>query len=492
MEKYLLGIDIGTSSCKIAIFNVAGVVQVETNKPHHTYYPAPGWIEQNPEEWWENICDGIQECLRTSKILPEHIVGIGIAGQGWSAIPVDKEGNCLANTPIWMDTRANEIADRVVQEIGTEKIFNVAGNVFSPSYTTPKMLWYKEKHRDLYEKTYCFLQSNSFIGLKLTGAMSSDKSQNYGVHFYNTRTCHYDEQLAKELGLDINKLAPIYDCHGVIGEVTSEAAKQTGLVAGVPVVAGGLDAACGTLGAGVHLPNQTQIQGGQAGGMSICLDRPVVHEKLIFSPHVVPDLWLLQGGTVGGGGVLRWFKEKLASDQSFDELTALAETIEPGAEGVIFLPYMAGERSPIWDPNVKATFYGLGFDKTKAHMARAALEGVVFSVYHNLKVAEEVGIDLMELDYCAMGGVANSKLWIQMYADVIGKKVSIPHSDTATTLGAAIIAGVGVGLYENFAEAVSQTITVSRVQTPDASHYKTYQETFDHYVSLSKKITSIV
>lgn len=492
MKKYLLGIDIGTSSCKIAIFCTDGKVQSETNKEHKTYYPAPGWVEQDPEEWWINICNGIKECLDASAIHSNQIVSVGIAGQGWSAIPVDEYGNSLARTPIWMDTRASDITNKMMNEIGAETIFDVSGNSFLPSYTTPKIIWFKEEYPEIYEKTNCFLQSNSFIGMKLTGKLSVDKSQNYGVHFYNPKSFRYDESLANQLGIDINKVAPIFECHDVIGTITENASDKTGLTVGTPVVAGGLDAACGTLGAGVYQPNQTQIQGGQAGGMSICLDRPLTHEQLIFSPHVVPGLWLLQGGTVGGGGVLRWFKDQLASEETFDELTDLAADIAPGAEGVLFLPYMAGERCPIWNPDAKAVFYGLGFDKSKKHMIRAALEGVVFSVYHNLKIAEEKGIDIKKLDYRAMGGVANSHTWIQIYADVFGAKMSIPNSDTATTLGAAILAGVGVGVYDDFTDAVERTIGISRVQKPNEEVYDTYQNVFKNYLKLSSTYTSII
>ncbi|WP_163536335.1 FGGY-family carbohydrate kinase [Gracilibacillus sp. YIM 98692] len=488
MENLLLGIDIGTSACKIAIFNVEGQVIAQSNQSYNIFYPDAGWVEQDPNEWWEAVCIGVKECMGKEEIDPTQIKGVGIAGQGWSAIPVDKGGNCLDNTPIWMDTRAKDIAERVTEQIGDEKIFEVAGNSFLPAYTTPKLLWFKENKPDIYEQAYKFLQSNSFIGMKLTGVMSVDKCQNYGVHFYNTKTCTYEEELAKEMGLSLDKMPDIYQCHDVIGKVTRDAADLTSLIEGTPVVAGGLDAACGTLGAGVHLPKQTQIQGGQAGGMSICEDEPIAHPKLIFSPHVVPDQWLLQGGTVGGGGVLRWFKQELGAGKSFDELTALAEDIAPGADGVTFLPYMAGERCPIWDPNAKGVFYGLSFDKTKAHLIRAALEGVVFSVQHNLKVAEEAGVDVDELDLRAMGGVANSELWIQMYADVTGCKISIPTSDTATTLGAAILAGVGVGIYKDFPEAVEKTVNINRVQEPDMEKHKSYEKSFALYLELSDKL----
>ncbi|WP_316569173.1 FGGY-family carbohydrate kinase [Neobacillus sp. YIM B06451] len=488
MEKLLLGLDIGTSSCKIAIFTKSGEVLSQSNQAYKLYYPNPGWVEQDPEEWWNGVCRGIRECILEAEINPRQIAGIGIAGQGWSAIPVDEQGNCLAKTPIWMDTRAKDIAERVITEIGEERIFEVAGNSFLPSYTTPKLLWFKETMPELYEKTYKFLQSNSYIGMKLTGAMSSDKCQNYGLHFYNTKTGTYDEELASALGLSIDKVPDIFQCHDIIGTVTKEAAALTTLAEGTPVVAGGLDAACGTLGAGVYLPKQTQIQGGQAGGMSVCVDEPFVHPKLIFSPHVVPDLWLLQGGTVGGGGVLRWFKQEFGAGASFDELTALAAEIPPGSEGVTFLPYMAGERSPIWNPDAKGVFYGLSFDKTKGHLVRAALEGVVFSVYHNLKAAEEAGVNLHELDLRAMGGAANSELWIQIYADVTGCQISVPTSDTATTLGAALLAGVGTGLYRDFADAVGETVKITRVQSPDMNHHQQYQKSMDLYLELYESL----
>ncbi len=484
MRKLLLGIDIGTSACKIAVFDTDGQVIARSIQDYALYYPNPGWVEQNPEEWWEAICVGIQDVLHQGTFVPEEIAGIGIDGQSWSAIPVDKDGSCLANTPIWMDTRARDICRRVEQEIGEERIFKVSGNGFEPSYSTPKMIWFREEHPDIYKKTYKFLQSNSYIAFRLTGIMSQDKSQGYGIHFFDMENCTYDGGLAEELGLSVEKLPEIYDCHQIVGTVTKEAAEKTGLAQGTPVVAGGLDAACGTMGAGVYLPGQTQEQGGQAGGMSICEDSAIGHPALILSTHVIPDLWLLQGGTVGGGGVLRWFKQELGGEDSFDDLTAMAEKIAPGSDGVLFLPYMAGERSPLWDPDAKGVFYGLGFDKTRAHMVRAALEGVAFSLEHNLKVAEKTGVKAGEL--LAMGGSANSLLWVQIKADVTGKTIKVPASDTATTLGAAILAGVGVGLYSSFEEAVKRTISITRVQEPNEKLHAVYQEAFGRYLELSE------
>lgn len=484
MKNLLLGIDIGTSACKVAVFERTGRVVAQTNQSYQIFYPKSGWAEQDPEEWWEAVCTAIKVILKD--VSAQDIVGIGIDGQSWSAIPVDQEQNCLARTPIWMDTRARDICQRTVESLGFDTIFDVAGNAFEPSYTTPKMLWFKEEQPEIYENADKFLQSNSFIAMKLTGVMTQDKSQGYGIHFFDVKSCSYHKPLADKLGLSLSKMPDIVDCHQVIGCVSEEAAKKTGLVAGTKVVAGGLDAACGTLGAGVYKKGQTQEQGGQAGGMSICLDQALAHPKLILSPHVVPGRYLLQGGTVGGGGTLRWFQSELAPEQSFDELTALAERIPAGSDGVVFLPYMSGERSPIWNPDAKAVFYGLGFDKTKGHMARAVLEGVAYSLEHNLRVAAEIGVEAGEL--IAMGGASNSILWTQIKADVTGKVIKVPTSDTATTLGAAILAGVGVGVYDSFEQAVTETIVITREQKPDMETHQRYQKFMELYLELYENL----
>ena len=487
--KQLLGIDIGTSACKVAVFDENGKVLAQTNEPYKVYYPNPGWAEQDADEWWNAIVAGIKTVLAEDAVSADEIVGIGIDGQGWSAIPVDKDGNALYRTPIWMDTRARDICDRIKAEIGEDAIFDVAGNDFLPSYVTPKLIWFKEEHPDIFEKTYKFMQSNSYIVLKLTDQYSMDLSQAYGVHFFNMHTLQYDEELAKKMGLSSDLLPKVYGCDEVVGTVTESAAALTGLKAGTPVVAGGLDAACGTLGAGVYKPGQTQEQGGQAGGMSICTDKPLAHKKLILGTHVVPGMWLLQGGTVGGGGTLKWFKQEFGENMSFDELTALAEGVPAASDGVLFLPYMAGERSPIWNPDAKGVYYGLSFDKTKGHMVRATLEGVAYSLQHNLLTAEETGIKVDSLN--AMGGSANSELWVQIKADITGKTINVPTSDTATTLGAVILAGIGCGVYKSYEEAVDKTIVITRTQKPNLENAEKYKKGMEKYLALSDALTDV-
>ena len=485
-KEQLLGIDIGTSACKVAVFDLDGKVLAQSNQPYQVYYPHPGWAEQDADEWWDAICVGIKEVLAADIVSSDAICGIGIDGQGWSAIPVDKDGNALDRTPIWMDTRARDICDRVKAEIGEDEIFRVAGNDFLPSYTTPKMIWFKETKPEIFNKTYKFLQSNSYIAFKLTGVMSMDLSQGYGLHFFDLNTLKYDEEMAAKLGLSVDLVPDLYRCDEIVGRVTAKAAAITGLKEGTPVVAGGLDAACGTLGAGVYKPGQTQEQGGQAGGMSICTDKMMAHKLLILGAHVVPGMYLLQGGTVGGGASLKWFRQEFGKGMSFDELTAEAEAVPAGSEGVTFLPYMSGERSPIWNPDAKGVYYGLSFDKTRGHLIRATLEGVAYALEHNLRVAEETGIDIGVLN--AMGGSSNSVLWTQIKADVTGRTIQVPTSDTATTLGAVLLAGVGCGLYKDYEEAVSRTIVITRTQEPNMEKHELYKKSMELYLELYENL----
>lgn len=495
MKPYLLGIDIGTSACKVAVFDREGEVIASASEEYPVYYPHPGWAEQNPEEWWRAVCAAIRKMGADGVDLKE-IAGIGIDGQSWSAIPVDRAGTVLANTPIWMDTRAQDICEEFNEKIGADQIFQMAGNSLQPSYTTAKIHWYRRNLPEVYENTYKILQSNSYIAMKLTGNMTQDISQGYGLHCFDMHTGKWDAGMCEALEIPQSLLPDIYPSHAIVGTVTEQAAEECGLLAGTPVAAGGLDAACGTLGAGVVRSGETQEQGGQAGGMSICIDTYQADPRLILGYHVVPGKWLLQGGTTGGGGVMRWLEREFGAYEreagkncgksSLELFNEAAAAVNPGSEGMVFLPYMAGERSPIWDPDAKGVFYGMDFGKTKGHFIRAAMEGVAFSLHHNLEIAREAGAEAAVLR--AMGGSANSLLWTQIKSDITGKPIVVPSSDTATTLGAAILAGVGVGMYGDFEEAVKLTVKEKRRHEPNAEHSAVYERNYQIYLELYEQL----
>lgn len=500
MKDILLGIDIGTSGCKIVAFKPDGTVVAQKTESYLVLYPQKGWAEQNPENWWQAVCKGVCAVLEKGKIHPTDIAGIGVDGQSWSAIPVDREGNVLCNTPIWMDTRASAECTELLQEIPDYEIFALCGNPLRPSYTLPKILWFKKHRPDVYAKTDKILQSNSFINLRLTGVVSQDVSQGYGLHCFDMHHGKWDETMCARMGIKSSLLPPIFACDTVIGQVTDAAAAQTGLAAGTPVVAGGLDAACGTLGAGIIKAGQTQEQGGQAGGMSICLDEYHADKHLILGYHVVPGEWLLQGGTTGGGGVMNWMErefgdiERLEGEEtgksSFRILDEKAAQVVPGSNGVVFPPYMSGERSPIWDTNARGVFFGLDFAKTKAHFFRAALEGTAYALKHNLDTAKVAGAPVDVL--YATGGAANSRLWMQIKADVTGKKIAVPSSDTTTTLGAAILAGVGVGIYRDYDDAKEKTFCITRRYEPNPANTAVYEMGYHIYRTLYEQLKDLM
>ncbi len=470
---YLLGIDIGTSACKVGIFHQNGEIVAEESYPYLLYHPKPEHVEQNPEEWWSAVISCITKIFEKEKIKAKDIAAIGVDGQSWSCILLDKQGNSLENNPIWMDRRAIKVCKEWEKTIGRDAIFKLCGNPLSPSYTTPKIKWFQENKEDVYKKCNKVLQSNSYIVYKLTGKITQELSQAYGLHCFDMQKGTWDTTMAKEMGIDLSLLPEIYKSHEVAGVINKEASEATGLLQGTPVVCGGLDAACGALGAGVIHEGEAQEQGGQAGGMSICLSEYCAHPKLILSPHVVDGYWLLQGGTVGGG-CLKWLKEQIMDNSNFEQMNDFANTIPACSDGLIFLPYMEGERSPIWNEKAKGVFFGLDYSKTKSHLIRAVMEGVGYSLLHNIKTAEEAGLKLSVLN--AIGGAASSLVWTQIKSDITGKEIQVPSTNTATTLGAALLAGIGVGVYEDFDEAVTKTVHMTRTHIPNLENHAKYRQ----------------
>jgi len=456
-------------------------VAAEASAPYPVSYPRPGWAEQDAEEWWRAVCLAARKTLEISGADSAQIIGVGVDGQSWSAVPVDRLGRSLCPTPIWMDTRAADVCARLAREIGGERIFGVSGNPLSPSYSLPKILWMRENRPEVYEKTACFLQSNSFIVYRLTGALTQDLSQCYAFACFDMRKAAFDAEIAGEMGFDLSLIPEAVLSHQAVGKVTKEAAAQCGLAEGTPVAAGGLDAACATLGCGVVRAGQTQEQGGQASGMSICMEKYHADPRLILGCHVVPGQWLLQGGSVGGGS-LKWLRDSLFPDLTFEEMSRMAETVPAGSDGLVFLPYMAGERSPVWDPAAKGAFFGLDFAKTRAHMARAVMEGVAFSLRHNLETAANAGAEVSVMN--AVGGAANSLVWTQIKADVTGKPIEVPSSDTAGTLGAAMLAGVAAGVWGGFGEAAAKTVRITRRHQPDGKNRSVYDRQYRVYREL--------
>lgn len=486
-----LGIDIGTSGCRTLAVNEAGATVAVAQRDYPLYTPAPGWVEQDPNDWVRGAFETVAEVCSSGRFNPKDIKGVGIDGQSWACIPVAEDGTVLANTPIWMDTRSQDICDELLGQIPASEVLELAGNRLSPSYSTAKVLWFKRNKPEVYDKARWFLQSNSLIVLALTGKATQDHSMGYGLHFVDVATGGADPQMAERFGIDPERFPAGVESTAVVGGVTAAAAAATGIPEGTPVVAGGLDAACGTLGAGVFRPGDTQEQGGQAAGMSIAVAEPVADERLILSRHVVPGAWLLQGGTVAGSASMAWLTrvvgeaERLKAAESatglYEEVSALAATAPLGSNGLVFLPYLSGERSPIWDADARGAFVGLSLGVGRGDMYRAVMEGVAFSLRHNLEIASAAGAEVTEL--MAVGGATKSPLWMQIKADITGRPLVVSANDNATPLGAAMIAAIGTG-GGTVDELVSKWVARSVRYEPNPQAQARYDELYQVYAGL--------
>lgn len=499
--SYLIAVDVGTSSTKTALRDASGRLLAEASAEYAVQRPYPAWAEMDVEAWWQAVCDTIAQVIARANIDPRAVGGIGVDGVSWTLIPVDGKLRPLLPAMIWLDRRAEEEAAWLRAQPEAEDWVNLVGNPLDAAYVTPKLLWLKKHHPDVFAGAACFLNSTGYITARMTGALTCDITQAYAYHFYDIHHACWDERAADQLSIPLEKLPRLVSPLDVIGTLTPEAARQMGLAAGVPVIAGGLDAAAGALGAGVVRLGQTVDQGGQAGGMLMSVDRVIVEPLLIFGHHVLPGQYLLQSGTVGGG-TLGWFRDTLGWVEAeearrqgknvYEQMSAEVEGSPPGAHGLLFLPYMAGERTPLWDSNARGVFFGLSYKTTRGDMLRAVMEGCAFAVYHGLRVAEARGVTVSE--WLGDGGAARSAVWCQIKADITGKPFVVARqadgSEGGHTLGLFAMTAQATGLCsaENLPEFVERLLPERRVYEPDPARHRMYAELFEIYLSLSGKL----
>ena len=427
-SKYILTVDVGTSSTKTSLWTDAGQLIAHAASAYELQRAEPLWAEIDGDIWWQAVCETIRTVLATSEVDPASIAGIGVDGVGWTLIPVDRAGNPLHPAMIWLDRRAEEETSWLKSLPEADSLVNLNANPLDAAYITPKLIWLKKNRPDIFNSAHKFLEATGFIVSRFTGEFVCDYTQAYGYHFFDIRNQKWDESAARTIGIPIEKMPELRGSTEVIGTVTAKAAEQTGLKPGIPVIAGCLDAIAGALGSGVVKPGQTNEQGGQAGGFGISLDRVVVEPRLIFSHHVIPGQYLLQAGTVGGGS-LGWFRDQfghpevnaahLLGQNPFELFSSQVEKSKPGAGGLIFLPYMAGERTPLWSSLPRGVFFGLSYNTKRADILRAIMEGCAFAVYDNLQIAAEHGATVNE--FLGAGGATQSAVWCQIKADIYGK-----------------------------------------------------------------------
>lgn len=488
----LIGIDIGTTSTKAVVVSAAGSILGEASREVSTTYPRPGWAQQDPDDWWRAVCHVLGTLIADGTLDPQNVAGVTVSCQAPSLVAVDTAGIPLFPAIIWMDRRSDGECDWLRMHVGEERIAAINGGRVDPYYLAPKLIWFRTHEPALYARTHVVLQANGYIVHKLCGRFTLDISHCPLTLFFDSATQTWSPALMEAMGLDPDKLPPVLDCAAVAGEVTAAAARATGLRAGTPILAGMTDGTAAGVEAGLVNPGDAVEMTGQSTVLLICSDRPYLGSDLIPLGHPVPGRHLVAGAVVASGGALRWFRDQLgaaerdeAAARGLDAYTLLAEqaaTSPIGANRLVFLPYMYGERSPIWDSNARGVFFGLSLASTKADMIRAIMEGAAFGLRHNVETAAAGGIALQRL--ACVGGGARSRLWNQIKADVLQRPVHLPAVATGAPMGDAIVAAAGVGLYPSIDGAVAAMVRPGAEIRPHADTAAIYDALYTIYAGL--------
>lgn len=506
----LLGADIGAQSLKIGIMNEGGVFHAFERVPYSVQRPHPGWAEEDPEVWWESFCRAVKTAMERNAIDPDQIESIGISTMCPSLVAMDDCGDPLRPAILYLDQRSLPQSKRIHDEMGLEKVFRTTGNRISPgTYSVTSMLWMKDNEPDLFRRIRCFGHGNTFLAHRLTGHFAFDWTNASFTGLFQTGTRRaWSSQLCRDLGIPVELLPSPVISSTCVGTLTERASRATGLPEGIPVAVGAADTACSALGAGVVDPGQVFETSGTSDVLSFCADEPVFDIRFMNRCHAVPGRWLLMGAMLSPGAALSWFRDQCCSEESqsarkmetsvYQIMDLKAEASPPGANGLLFLPYMRGERSPIWNPLARGVFFGLSLDTTKGDMIRSMLEGTAYGLRQNLEIAEQqLGFTVKELR--VVGGGSKSRIWNQIKADVLRRPVTTMNQQETAVLGAAMLGGLASGRFADFHEAVAKAATRPLQFVPpnpdvDALYgwtYSCYLDLYDRIKELFERMSEI-
>lgn len=485
---HVLTIDQGTSSLKAALWRADGTVAAEAVEAYELSRPAPTWAEIDPARWWDGLCRATASVLAQASVPADEVACVALDGIGWTLVATDEQLRPVVPAMTWLDRRAEAEAAALRARPDANALVDLVANPLDAAYLTPKVAWLAGHRPDAFDATRWLLTASGWLVAMLSGEVTCDLTQAYGFHCFDIRRERLDERVARDLGIPADRLPPLRRAGHVAGGVTPSAARATGLAPGIPVLVGGLDAAMAALGAGVTRPGLTQDQGGSAGGFGMSVPEVVVEPRLIFSHHVLEGQYLLQAGTVGGGA-LGWLRDVVGrEDATFDELTAEAQASRPGANGVLFLPYMAGERTPLWSSTPRGVFAGLAYTTTRADLLRAVMEGCAFAVVDNLRLAEERGHRVTE--WLGQGGASRSVAWNQIKADATGVPFTVARladgSEGGTGLALFALGARAVGLAGSPAETVERLLVDRTTLEPDPARHARYRELFEVWHGVSR------
>jgi len=484
---YLLGIDIGTSGTKGVLMDREGKIYARAGREYSIDIPQPGWAEQNPKMWWEATIQVIREVINKSEVNPQQIRGVGLSGQMHGTVFLDKNLQPFRPAIIWADQRSSSQCEFIYQKIGKERLAELTGNPIATGFMCSTLLWMKENQPEEFNKIYKVILAKDYIRYRLTGNLRAEVTDASSSLLLDIKRRCWSEELLDILNLP-QKILPeeVHESQEVAGYLLVEAARETGLLEGIPVVYGGGDQSMQAIGNGVIRPGILSSTIGTGGQLFVTVNKFTHDPRLRVHTfcHAIPDSYHLLGAILSAGLSLKWLKENiLHTPDSYRIFDEEVEKIGAGSEGIIFLPYLLGERSPYMNPQARGVFFGLSLKHHRVHMIRAVMEGVVFALRDCLEVFEELEIKIEQV--IASGGGAKSRIWRQMQADVFNKEISMTQSIEQAAMGAAILAGVGVGIYKDVEDGCKKVVKLKEEKIkPIPENVDIYNQQFKTYHSL--------
>ena len=486
-QTYLLGVDLGSGSLKASVITSEGVVSGDASAPMSTAHPKLGWAEQNPEDWYRAFCSAVPTVLHRSEITADRISGIGISGGAHIQVLTDEQGEVVRPAILWSDQRSAAEASEL-HELAGELIIRSSLNRVNPTWTLPQLLWLKRHEPDNIARVHRLFLSKDYLRYRVTGDWHTDFSDVVGALMADAQHGGWSQELCDLVGWRSETLPPVAKPTDVVGAVSARAAQDAGLVAGTPVVTGSNDTTVELFGAGALNAGQGAIKLATAAVLYRTTEGPVVSPPVSCYPHILPGMYYTATGTNSCASAHRWLRDEFFSrydgtisgtnSDTFSTMDRMASAIPPGSEGLIFHPYLQGERGPYWDPRLRADFIGITMQHGRGHFVRALYEGIAFSV-RDLLESSEVRRDAFG-EIRLLGGGARSSTWRQIISDVLGMEVLLPKYGDAS-FGAGLLAGVGVGSFASEREAIERCVHVLDHCTPNTERHVLYSQLFSLY-----------
>ena len=492
--SYILGIDIGTSGTKTVLFKEDGTPVSSATYEYPLYTPQNGYAEQDPLDWWNATVNGIKSVLSQSNVPAEEIKGIGLSGQMHGLVMLDAENNVIRNSIILCDQRTSAEVNEITEKVGAKRIVEITANPAITGFTAAKILWVKNNEPENYEKTRHILLPKDYIRFMLTGEYATEVSDASGMQLLDIPKRQWSDEVLTKLGIDKSLLAKVYESPEITGTLTKQVAELTGLAESTIVVGGAGDNAAAAVGTGVVEDGKAFTTIGSSGVVFAHTDNIAIDPKGRVHTFccAVPNAWHVMGVTQSAGLSLKWFRDNLAWGEMETSLNMgvdpyyimdkQAERVPIGANRLLYLPYLNGERTPHLDPNARGVFFGLCTMHKKSDMLRAVMEGVSYSLRDCVEVMAEMGISVN--DMMATGGGGSSPLWRQMLADLYSCQVKTTLNKEGPALGVALLAAVGAGIYDSVQEACKEVIKPDKIQDPIAENSAEYDKVYRMYTKL--------